>query len=149
MLFLSFLLLGILSGNESMTVGVALIFTGFALFPLYIFVEYFRGRHEIVDGGLRYGRVFGPRGKMTWLGVQKVRYAQWAKWFTLESRTGEVARVSVIVQDITELAKAILENVQPSAIDETTAAILAETADGNPPPMMGGRHSSSKSTSRR
>lgn len=121
---------------------IYLVFVSFLSFvtlpiTLYVFVEYFRGRHQITEGGLEYGRVFGSRGRMNWITVQSVRYVQWSKWFRVESHTGEVARVSSFVRDITEFARVVLANVPASAFDEQTAQILQETASGTPPPLYG------------
>lgn len=117
--------------------AVSLMFFVIPPMTLYIFVEYFRGRHRMTSRGLEYGRVFGTGGHMNWVSIRSVRYVQWPKWFRLESSTGEVARVSSYVRDISEFARVVLKNVPASSMDEQTTQILKETAVGSPPPMSG------------
>jgi hypothetical protein len=55
------------------------------------------------------------------------------KWFRLETQTGTIGRVSVMVMGLPEFARLLLQRTSMTAIDPATAKILRETAQGNPP----------------
>src|SRR5437588_3897018 len=55
------------------------------------------------------------------------------KWFRLESQSGIVVRVSVMLMGLPVFAQMLLANALSEAIDLTTLTILQATAEGNPP----------------
>jgi len=120
----------------------ALWITGFflalALLGAWIVLEYFRERHRLEPGGLRYRDALSFRsGTLRWSAVESVRYSQYSKWFRITAKDGDVVRVSALVMGLPEFAQAVLAEVRPGAIDEATRPILEQTAAGSPPSIWG------------
>lgn len=132
-LFVGLAALSHFGGNETSSVWTTLGFLGFASLGLLMLVEYSRARHELIYGGLSYGRTLGSRGKIKWSEVSRVRYNPWMQWFKLETRSRTVVRVSAFVTGLSAFADTILKNVSAEAIDSNTLKILVETAEGKPP----------------
>jgi hypothetical protein len=59
------------------------------------------------------------------------------KWFRLESQSGTVVRISVMLMGLPIFAQMILVKARSAAIDPTTQTILYATAEGNPPSVWG------------
>jgi hypothetical protein len=80
------------------------------------------------------GRNFaGVRKYIRWSELRAVRYAPLMKWFRLETQSGNVARVSVMLMGLPEFAGLLLQNAPQGAIDAGTLDVLRATASGNPP----------------
>lgn len=123
--------------NETTTIQTTSVFLGFAMLSLVLIAEYLGARHEISDEGMVYGRLLRSRRSLAWSDVVQVRYATGMKWFRLETLSGEVARISIMLRGLPEFARTVLSHVPASAIDEETATILHATAGGNPPRVWG------------
>jgi hypothetical protein len=119
--------------NKTTTAWTTSVFLGLALLGLLVIADYFQARHEVSDEGMNYGRFTGTRGTLTWSEVAKVRYAPSMKWFRLETRSGEVARVSAMLVGLPEFARLVLAHAPPGAIDGNTLPVLQATAAGQPP----------------
>lgn len=119
--------------NKTVTWWTTTIFVGFALLSVPLIADYFAARHELSEDGLSYGRLSGPRGYLKWSDLRMVKYAPVMKWFRLETRSGEVARISVMLSGLPEFARLVLAHTSPHAIDAGTLPILQATARGNPP----------------
>jgi hypothetical protein len=101
--------------------------------PGLLVLDYYRGRHELIDGGMRYGKLFGRGGALRWQDVRTVAYSTSMKWFRLECADGTVVRVSVWLTSLPAFATAVLRGVSPGTIDVKTRAVLEETSAGRPP----------------
>ena len=55
------------------------------------------------------------------------------KWFRLESRSGIVVRLSVMLMGLPVFAQLLLSRAPREAIEKNTLSILQATAEGNPP----------------
>jgi len=119
--------------NKTVTGWTTSIFAGFALLSLVMIADYFVALHHVSEDGLSYGRLTGRRGYLKWADLRTVRYAEGMKWFRLETRSGEVARVSAMLIGLPEFARLLLAHTPPHAIDAKTLPLLQATANGNPP----------------
>lgn len=106
---------------------------GFAALSLLMVAEYYRARFELSADGLSYGRLFGARGTIRWRDVTQLTYSRTMKWFRIESSSGEVARVSLMLVGLPEFARTALAQVPSYAIDENAQAMLQQTASGELP----------------
>ena len=123
--------------NNTTTWWTTTVFIGFALVSLLIVADYFVARHEVSEEGMSYGRLLGSRRFLKWSDLRFVRYAPVMKWFRLETRSGDVARISAMLIGLPEFARLILANAPTEAIEPGTLPILQATADGSPPPVWG------------
>ena len=121
--------------NNTTTWWTTTVFIGFAFLSLPIVADYVVARHEVSEEGMSYGRLLGPRRFLKWSDLRLVRYAPVMKWFRLETRSGDVARISAMLIGLPEFARLILANAPPEAIEPGTLPILRATANGNPPPV--------------
>ena len=119
--------------NTTATLLTTSVFLGFVALSLVVVADYFLAQHEVTDEGMNSRRFTGRRGSLTWSEVATVRYSPAMKWFRLGSRSGEVARVSVMLVGLPEFARLVLAHVPPSAIEPHTLPVLQATADGRPP----------------
>ena len=120
--------------NETTTWWTTAIFAGFALLSIPVVVDYFRVRHRLSDDGLAYRTLLtGTRKYLRWSDVRAVRYAPGMKWFRLETHSGDVARLSVMLMGLPEFARLVLEHAPENAIESRTRPVLQATADGHPP----------------
>jgi hypothetical protein len=92
------------------------VFVGFALLTLPILGDYFAARHEVSEEGLRYGRLFGSGDYMRWTKLKSVRFSDAMKWFRLESQSGKVVRLSVMLMDIADV-RSVAAGSRPAAIE--------------------------------
>jgi len=113
------------------------VFVGFALLALPVLGDYFAARHEVSEDGLRYGRLLGSGGYMPWTELKSVRFSDAMKWFWLESKSGEVVRLSVMLRGLPTFAQLLLAHAPQSAIDKHARPVLQSTAEGNPPSVWG------------
>ena len=123
--------------NPMTTIVTTSVFVGFALMGLPLIADYRFARHVLTSDGIHFGRMSGARGYLVWADVSRVTYSTSIKWFRIETRSGTVARFSVMLMGLPEFAKAILENVDGPAIDRGSREVLRSTAAGNPPSVMG------------
>jgi small-conductance mechanosensitive channel len=138
--FLFFAAIAVISNmfaNATTTWLTTTVFVGFALLALPILGDYFAARHEVSEEGLRYGRLFGTGGHIRWADLKSVRYSAAMKWFRLESQSGTVVRVSVMLMGLPVFAQLLLVHAPPEAIDSKTVSVLQMTAEGNPPSVWG------------
>jgi hypothetical protein len=119
--------------NKTVTWWTTTIFVGFALLSIPMVADYFLARHHVSEEGLSYGRLTGRRGYLKWSDLSRVEYAPVMKWFRLETRSGDVARISAMLIGLPEFARLLLAHAPPQAIDAETFPILQATADGHPP----------------
>jgi hypothetical protein len=123
--------------NPTTTIVTTSVFVGFALMGLPLIADYWFARHVLTSEGIHFGRMSGARRYLVWTDVSRVTYSASMKWFRIETRSGTVARFSVMLMGLPEFARAILENVDASAIDRESHEVLRSTAAGNPPSAMG------------
>jgi hypothetical protein len=119
--------------NGTETWWTTTAFLGFGAMGGAMVAEYFRARHSVSDLGLNYRGLLRPGGFIPWDTVATVRYAPTMKWFRIESRDGQIARISVMLMGLPEFAQALLAHVPASAIDGPARPILEATAAGSPP----------------
>ena len=138
--FLLFAAIAVISNvfsNKTTSWWTTAIFLGFALLALPVVGDYFAARHEVSREGLLYGRLLGDGGFLCWDELSSVRFSSSMKWFRLETQSGTVVRVSVMLMGLPVFAQMILAYARSAAIDPTTQMILHATAEGNPPSVWG------------
>jgi len=138
--FLLFAAIAVISNvfsNKTTSWWTTAIFLGFALLALPVVGDYFAARHEVSREGLLYGRLIGDGGFLCWDELSSVRFSSSMKWFRLETQSGTVVRVSVMLMGLPVFAQMILAYARSAAIDPTTQMILHATAEGNPPSVWG------------
>jgi hypothetical protein len=113
------------------------IFVGFALLAVPIIGDYFAAQHEVSPEGLRYGRLLGSGGFMRWSELKTIRFSDSMKWFRLESQSGQVVRLSVMLMGLPIFAELLLAHAPRKSIDKSALTILQATAEGNPPSVWG------------
>jgi hypothetical protein len=59
------------------------------------------------------------------------------KWFRVESQTGTVVRLSLMLMGLPEFAQLLLAHAGREAIEKSTLPLLEMTASGNPPSVWG------------
>lgn len=121
--------------NETVTWWTTSIFVAFALGSLTIVADYFVARHEVSDDGLDYRGMMGQRGYLRWADLRRVSYSPRLKWFRLENRSGDVARLSTYLMGLPEFAGLLLRHAPPAAIEPNALEVLEDTADGDLPPV--------------
>ena len=92
-------------------------------------------RHEVSETGMSYGKLFGARKHLQWIELRNVSYAPAWKWFRLETRHGEVARISVMLMGLPEFARLLIANAPHGVIEQPALSVLRETAAGQPPSL--------------
>jgi hypothetical protein len=138
--FLFFAAIAVVSNvfaNATTSWKTTAVFVGFALLALPILGDYFAARHEVSEEGLRYGQLFGSGGCMRWTDLKSIRFSAAMKWFRLESQSGKVIRLSVMLMGLPTFAKLLLAHAPRQSIESNTLGILQNTADGNPPSAWG------------
>lgn len=117
--------------------AVTLAFLAFALLGLPIVLAFFFETHEVSATGIAFRNFYGVRKALRWDELYAVRYSPSMKWFRLQTRSGTVARVSVMLTGLPGFASLVLHHAPGYAIDNATRALLAETAAGRPPVVWG------------
>ena len=135
LVFATFAVVSNVVPNESATWWTTLCFVGFALLSAPILLDYFIADHRVSDVGLAYTPLVGKQKYLRWSELRNVRYASTMKWFRLETRSGDVARISAMLMGLPEFAKLLLENAPGAAIESGTLDVLQATAQGNPPSL--------------
>src|SRR5204863_5803349 len=92
------------------------VLVGFALLALPIVGDYFAARHEASKEGLRYGRLFGSGGRIRWADLKSVRFSAAMKWFRLESQSGTVVGILVMLLGLPVFAQLLLVDSPPEVI---------------------------------
>lgn len=121
--------------NETVTWWTTAIFVGFALMGVPLVIEYYKVRLELSEQGMVYWTYLRGRRTLRWEDVREVRFSPAMRWFRLETRNGEVARVSAMLIGLPEFANLLLAHVPAEAVDEQTLALLRATAVGALPPV--------------
>jgi hypothetical protein len=119
--------------NDTATWWTTAVFVGFALLALSLMMAFFLERHDVSDEGVATRTFVGTRKSIRWADLAAVRYAPSMKWFRLETGSGTVARISVMLMGLPEFARVLLQHAPPGAIDAATLDVLRATAAGNPP----------------
>ena len=61
---------------------------------------------------------------LRWSDLRAVRYAPLVKWFRLETHSGEVARISVMLTGVPDFARTLLARAPGGAVDADTLLVL-------------------------
>lgn len=121
--------------NETSTPWVLALFLTFAAMGLWLIWEALLVRHRIGrDGIVHRSPLFGTH-LVRWDDVREVRYSPSMKWWVIRAR-GRTVRVSAGMAGQVRFAQAVLDRVARNAIDDETFAVLEDSADGFPPPLM-------------
>lgn len=132
-LFVGFMILSIAATDGTTRVLLTLLWGVFAALPLLMLADYFFARHEVSEEGMDFADIIGRRRTLEWADVVRVRYAPMMMWFRIETRSGQVARISVMLMGLPEFARLVLEHVPPQAMEADTLPVLRATAAGKPP----------------
>ena len=120
--------------NKTTTWWTTTVFVGFALLSAAMVIDYFIAKHEVSAEGLFYRKlVVGTTKYLRWSDLRAVRYSPQMKWFRLETRSGDVARISVMLTGLPVFARLLLAHAPGGAVDADTLHVLEATAEGNPP----------------
>jgi hypothetical protein len=95
--------------------------------------DYFIARHKVSDEGMTYRKIIGTAKHLYWSELRAVRYAPTLKWFRLETQSGDVARISVMLMGLPEFARLLLTHAPKEAIDEEALRVLQATANDQMP----------------
>jgi len=97
-------------------------------------INYFIAKHEVSAEGLFYRKlVAGTTKHLRWSDLRAVRYSPLAKCFHLETHSGGVARISVMLTGLPDFARLLLAHAPGGAVDAETLHVLEATAEGHPP----------------
>jgi hypothetical protein len=109
------------------------VFLGLGVMSATMVVDYFVGRHAVSAAGLQFRKLLGRRGAFGGRDVASVRYSTGMKWFRLQTRDGDVVRLSAMLRGLPEFATLLLAHAPPEAIAPESLPVLQETAAGRPP----------------
>jgi len=79
-----------------------------------------------------HGRIHRGSPLSRWSDLRTVRYAPVMKWFRLETRSGDVARVSAMMMGLPEFARILQAPSPKRGVEPHTLQMLQSTADGHP-----------------
>jgi Bacterial PH domain len=119
--------------DKTETWWITSIFVGFALLAGVVLLDYYMANHEVSQDGLAYRKLLGTRKYLRWCDLRDVRYSPAMKWFRLQTRSGDVARITVLLMGLPEFARLLLDGASEGAIESNTLPVLQATAEGNPP----------------
>src|SRR5262245_23080208 len=119
--------------NKTTTWWTTAIFVGFALMAVPMMVDYFVARHKVSEEGMNYRKLTGASKFLRWSELRTVRYAPALKWFRLETQSGGVARISVMLMGLPEFARLLIAHSPRQAIEPTIPSEPQATADVHPP----------------
>jgi hypothetical protein len=134
--FLLFAAIAVISNvfaNKTTSWWTTAIFVGFALLALPVVGDYFAARHKVSPEGLHYGRLIGAGGFLRWDELKSVRFSWSMKWFRLQSQSGTIVRVSLMLMGLPAFAQLLLAHAPREAIEKDVLPLLQSTAEGNPP----------------
>lgn len=119
------------SDNETSSIPTASFFAAVAIISLVLVAEYFLARHEVTPLGLRYGGLSRLKpGYLEWSRVTRLGYNDYMMWFTVETDSGEAARIAITLNGIQKFASAALAGVPASAMDKGARALLSRISEG-------------------
>jgi len=121
--------------KEGPSLGITLGLLAFSLLGLPLIAEYYRVWHRLEPGGMRSQPLLSEARSLRWKDVRRVRYSQAMKWFVLETGSGAVVRISVMLTGLPAFARAVLHEVSRDRIDPAAVPVLEQTAADNPPPI--------------
>src|SRR5215510_14337052 len=108
-LFAGFAVVTNVNPNERPPWWTTTVFVGFALLSAPAVSGFFLEEYEVSEEGIA-GRSFtGVRKHLRWSDLRAVRYAPLMKWFRLETQSGTVARISVMLIGLPEFARLLLQ----------------------------------------
>jgi hypothetical protein len=119
--------------NHTTTWWTTSIFVGLALLSFPMISDYFIARCKVSEDGLAYRKITGAARYLRWSELSHVRYATGMKWFRLETKSGDVARISAMLMGLPEFAGLLLAHTPKDAIDDDALPVLQATAAGNAP----------------
>lgn len=114
---------------------LAAAFAGFALLGAPWVSGFFLEKHEVSEDGIAFRNFAGTRKYLRWSDLRSVRYDPGMNWFRLETQSGVVARISVMLIGLPPFARLLLDHAPGGAIDPATLDALEKTAAGKPPPI--------------
>jgi hypothetical protein len=126
---------GIVFGTSRERWVLAGFMSVFMLIASPMLLAYFRNRHELTDSGIVYGSTFGRGGQFRWSDVSKVHYDAMHKRVRIESRTGDVAKIPIMLVGTPQFAHMVLHRVPPESIDPIARKALKWLVLGEVPPM--------------
>lgn len=132
-LFVGFMIFSFVVTEGTTRVLLTLLWVVFAALPLPLIADYIFARHEVSEEGMDFGRITGRRGTLEWADVVRVEYAPRMGWFRIETGSGEVARVTIMLMGLPEFARLVLARVPEQAIEANALPVLRATAAGKPP----------------
>jgi hypothetical protein len=121
--------------KDGPSAGITLGLLAFSLLGLPLIAEYYRVWHRLEPGGMRSQPLLREACSVRWKDVRRVNYSQAMKWFVVETPTGAVVRVSVMLTGLPSFARTVLHEVPRERIDPAAVPFLERTAAGNPPPI--------------
>lgn len=134
-LFAGAAILSNLFPNGTATWWTTTLFVGFALLSLPMVSGYYLEQHQISDEGLAFRNFAGIRKHLRWSDVQSVRCSYFMNWIRLETRTGTVACVRMMLTGLPDFSRAVLHHVPRQAIDPATLHFFEATAAGHAPAL--------------
>lgn len=135
--FLGFALMAFLTSQSPVEWWVYAIFVGLAALGGYLVAEYFVLRFHVDDAGIRWSTLFLGKGEARWTDIRRVTFSPSMKWFRLETSTGRVLRISVMLTGLPELARLLVTRLPHEVIEKKTLAILKDATIGNLPSVWG------------
>jgi hypothetical protein len=123
--------------NKTTTWWTTAGFLGFALLSVPMISDYFIARHKVSEEGMAYRKITGAAKYLRWSELRAVRYTPTMKWFRLETQSGDVARISVMLMGLPEFARLVLAHAPQQTIDDETLPVLQATANDQPPSVWG------------
>jgi len=99
-----------------------------AAVALYVVIQCLTVRHELLTDGALFRRFGGRKVRLKWADVRAVRHVTFLNWVRLESKSGDVVRISQAMSCVQPFARAVLVHAEQAIADEHTRAILEELA---------------------
>jgi len=131
--FAALTVITVVTDNKTATWWTTAIFAVLAGMSAPPVLDYFMARHRVSGEGLQYRKLLGQSGFVEWASLRNIRYNFMMKWFRLETTSGQVVRISVMLMGLPEFARALLDGASDESMDEVTRKLLLATAKGNPP----------------
>lgn len=120
-------------GGSEIPWWTTVMFLSFALLSSWMIVDYLKVDYSVDQEGLSYMTFLYERKRLRWSEVARARYGESMKWFVLETRAGETARVSAMYMGLDELARLVLDKVPGESIDPDSRAVFERAAKGELP----------------
>jgi hypothetical protein len=100
--------------------------TVFATVALNLVIQCLTVRHELLADGALFRRFGGRKVRLKWADLRSVRYMGIMSWFRLETKSGDVVRVSRSMTCVQPFARAVLVHAEQAIADDSTRTILEE-----------------------